>query len=398
MTQIYLDNGSTSFPKAPGVAEAVYSFTTRGGANIGRGSYRKAYSAETMVYETRCLAAELFHAEDPRQVVFTKNVTESLNLVLKGFLKPGDHVLTSSMEHNAVMRPLQQLGKELFPGEGAADAGCVTFTRIPCTETGELRTELLDQCLRPETRAVVMTHASNVCGTILPAYEVGRFCRDHGLKFILDSAQTAGVVPVDMEEMQIDALCFTGHKGLLGPQGTGGMLLRKGMEREITPLISGGTGSISHTELVPEFLPDRFEAGTLNLPGIAGLRAALLWLKERGIDANREHEERLTERFLRRLLPLEQAGLLRIAGRKTGKGRTAAVSLQTLQTDPAEAAFLLDERYGIMTRVGLHCAPAAHKTLGTFPAGTIRFSFGWANTEEEADAAAAAMEEICYGI
>ena len=398
MTQIYLDNGSTSFPKAPGVAEAVYSFMTRGGANTGRGSYRKAYSAETMVYETRCLTAELFHAEDPRQVVFTKNVTESLNLVLKGFLKPGDHVLTSAVEHNAVMRPLQQLGKELFPGEDAADAGCVTFTRIPCTETGELRTELLEQCLRPETKAVVMTHASNVCGTILPAAEVGRFCRDHGLKFILDSAQTAGVVPVNMEEMQIDALCFTGHKGLLGPQGTGGMVLRKGMEREITPLISGGTGSISHTELVPEFLPDRFEAGTLNLPGIAGLRAALFWLKERGIDANREHEEQLTERFLRRLLPLEQAGLLRIAGRKTGKGRTAAVSLQTLQTDPAEAAFLLDERYGIMTRVGLHCAPAAHKTLGTFPAGTIRFSFGWANTEEEADAAAAAMEEICHGI
>ena len=398
MTQIYLDNGSTSFPKAPGVAEAVYSFMTRGGANIGRGSYRKAYSAETMVYETRCLTAELFHAEDPRQVVFTKNVTESLNFVLKGGLKPGDHVLTSAVEHNAVMRPLQQLGKELFPGEDAADAGCVTFTRIPCTETGELRTELLEQCLRPETKAVVMTHASNVCGTILPAAEVGRFCRDHGLKFILDSAQTAGVVPIDMEEMQIDALCFTGHKGLLGPQGTGGMVLRKGMEREITPLISGGTGSISHTELVPEFLPDRFEAGTLNLPGIAGLRAALLWLKERGIDANREHEEQLTERFLRRLLPLEQAGLLRIAGRKTGKGRTAAVSVQTLKTDPAEAAFLLDERYGIMTRVGLHCAPAAHKTLGTFPAGTVRFSFGWANTEEEADAAAAAMEEICHGI
>ena len=414
MDQIYLDNGSTSFPKAPGVAEAVFSFMTRGGANIGRGSYRKAYSAEAMVYETRCLAAELFHAEDPRQVVFTKNVTESLNLVLKGFLKPGDHVLTSAMEHNAVMRPLQQLGKERFPlsgspcdpgtdvgavpGTDAADAGCVTFTRIPCTETGELRTELLEQCLRPETKAVVMTHASNVCGTVLPADTVGRFCRDHGLKFIMDSAQTAGVIPIDMEEMQIDALCFTGHKGLLGPQGTGGIVLRKGMEREITPLISGGTGSISHTELVPEFLPDRFEAGTLNLPGIAGLREALLWLKKRGIGVNREHEEQLTERFLRGLLPLEQEGLLKIIGKKTGKGRTAAVSVQTLKTDPAEAAFLLDERYGIMTRVGLHCAPAAHKTLGTFPTGTIRFSFGWANTAGEADAAAAAMKEICHGI
>ena len=200
---------------------------TREGVNIGRGAYRKAYAAADMVYETRCLIAELFHGEDPRQVVFTKNVTESLNLVLKGYLKPGDHVLTSSVEHNAVMRPLKQIG--------------VAFTRVPCTETGELKTEELERSLRPETKAVVMTHASNVCGTILPFEAVGRFCSTHGLKFFADCAQTAGSVPVDMEAMNIDALCFTGHKGLLGPQGIGGVVLRKGLEQEIAPLVSGST-------------------------------------------------------------------------------------------------------------------------------------------------------------
>ena len=355
MNPIYLDNAGTSFPKAPGTAEAVFSFMTQGGGNINRGAYRKAYAAADMVYETRCLIAELFHGEDPRQVVFTKNVTESLNLVLKGYLKPGDHVLTSSVEHNAVMRPLKQIG--------------VAFTRVPCTETGELKTEELERSLRPETKAVVMTHASNVCGTILPFEAVGRFCSTHGLKFFADCAQTAGSVPVDMEAMNIDALCFTGHKELLGPQGIGGVVLRKGLEQEIAPLVSGGTGSISHREEMPEFLPDRFEAGTLNLPGIAGLRAALLWLKERGI---------------------ESSGL-------TDIGRTSVVSVQTQTLDPAAAAFLLDDRFGIMTRVGLHCAPAAHKTLGTFPAGAIRFSFGWSNTAEEVDAALRALEKICRG-
>ena len=401
MNPIYLDNAGTSFPKAPGTAEAVFSFMTREGVNIGRGAYRKAYAAADMVYETRCLIAELFHGEDPRQVVFTKNVTESLNLVLKGYLKPGDHVLTSSVEHNAVMRPLKQIG--------------VAFTRVPCTETGELKTEELERSLRPETKAVVMTHASNVCGTILPFEAVGRFCSTHGLKFFADCAQTAGSVPVDMEAMNIDALCFTGHKGLLGPQGIGGVVLRKGLEQEIAPLVSGGTGSISHREEMPEFLPDRFEAGTLNLPGIVGLRAALLWLKERGISANRAHEDRLTAQFLRGLLPMEEEGLIKILGRKnigtaeeartaadessglTDIGRTSVVSVQTQTLDPAAAAFLLDDRFGIMTRVGLHCAPAAHKTLGTFPAGAIRFSFGWSNTAEEVDAALRALEKICRG-
>lgn len=386
--KIYFDNAATSFPKAPGTAEAVYEYMTQCGSNINRGSYGTAYVAEEAVFETRCLLSELFHGVGPKNVVFTKNVTESLNLVLKGYLKPGDHILTTSMEHNAVMRPLVQL-----------EATGVRFTRLPCGPDGNLKggPKEWEHALLPETKAVVMTHASNVCGTMLPAEQMGRFCREHGLRFFLDCAQTGGIFPVDMTAMNVDALCFTGHKGLLGPQGTGGMILKEDLVPELTPLISGGTGSISHTELVPEFMPDRFEPGTLNLPGIFGLRASLLWLKERGLLANRIHEEKLMAKFLRGLMPLEREGLIRIVGRGTPVDRPAVVSLQTTKIDPAETAFLLDDCFGIMTRVGLHCAPAAHKTLGTYPTGTIRFSFGWANTGAEVEAAIDALEEICFG-
>lgn len=385
MQKRYLDNASTTFPKPEAVARAVYTYMTEMGCNINRGCYDSAYSVEEQVLETRQLLCELFHGPDCRNVIFTKNVTESLNVILKGFLKPGDHVLVSAMEHNAVMRPLVQL----------ADSG-VSFSRIPCTAEGELMVSEMEPLLQENTKAVILTHASNVCGTVMPLAQVGQFCRDHHLRFIVDCAQTAGVLPIDLEAMQIDALAFTGHKGLLGPQGTGGFLLRE--DFGITPLLSGGTGSISHTELVPEFLPDRFEPGTLNLPGILGLRAGLLWLRETGIDRVRAHELELTEAFLRGLLPLEKAGLLRIVGKKTTENRTGVVSIQTLTRDIADVAWALDEQYGIQTRVGLHCAPSAHKTLGTYPTGTIRFSFGWWNTREDAAAACAALEEICHGI
>ena len=386
MEKIYLDNASTTFPKPPQVAEAVYRYMTQEGANINRGCYDSAYQVEETVFETRQLLCDLFHGPDCRNVVFTKNVTESLNVLLKGFLKPGDHVLVSSMEHNAVMRPLTQL----------AAVGC-TFTRVPCDETGALRTEALEGCLTPRTRAVVMTHASNVCGTLLPIGQVGAFCRAHGLKFFVDSAQTAGVWPIDMAAMGIDALAFTGHKGLLGPQGTGGFLLAEGMAARLTPLLSGGTGSLSHTEEVPDFMPDRFEPGTMNLPGIVGLHQGLLWLKETGIDAVRRHELALTERFLAGLAPLEERGEVRLVGKRDCQGRTGVVSIQTLKKELAQAAYELDADHGVMTRVGLHCAPSAHKTLGTYPTGTIRFSFGWWNTEAQVDAALKALEAVCHG-
>lgn len=386
MKKRYLDNASTTFPKPEAVAQAVYRYMTETGCNINRGCYDSAYSVEEQVLETRQLLCELFHGPDCRNVVFTKNVTESLNVILKGFLKPGDHVLVSSMEHNAVMRPLVQL----------EDSG-ISFSRIPCTNEGALILSEIEPLLRRDTKAVIMTHASNVCGTVMPIAEVGQFCRQHQLHFIVDCAQTAGILPIDMEAMHIDALAFTGHKGLLGPQGIGGFLLEEHFAQQMTPLLSGGTGSLSHTELVPDFMPDRFEPGTLNIPGILGLRTGLSWLRGTGIDSIYTHELELTEAFLQKLRPLEDAGLLRIAGRKTSVNRTGVVSLQTLKRDIADAAWALDEQYGIQTRVGLHCAPSAHKTLGTYPTGTIRFSFGWWNQMEDVSAACAALEEICHG-
>lgn len=383
MEQIYLDNAATAFPKAPGVAEAVYDYITGCGCSVNRGTYRRAYDAERMVFETRSMLCRFFGGSDPRNVIFTGNITESLNVVLKGFLKPGDHVIVSSMEHNAVMRPLVQLERQ-----------GIRFTRAQCSSDGSLDPSILPALLEPSTKAVVMTHCSNVCGTLLPLEQVGAFAASHGLKFIVDSAQTAGVFPVDMKTMHIDALCFTGHKGLLGPQGIGGFLLAPEMVPLIDPLLSGGTGSISHTEETPDFMPDRFEPGTPNLPGIAGLHAALDWLTRTDINAVRSRELALTERFLNGLQPLEDAGLLRIIGRRDITGRAGVVSIQAVKMDNAELAFRLDDEYGIMTRVGLHCAPSAHKTLGTFPEGTVRFSFGHANSENEADAALKALSAI----
>lgn len=386
MEKIYLDNAATTFPKPPAVAQAVYRYMTGSGANINRGCYDAAYAVEEQVLETRQLLCELFHGPDCRNVIFTKNITESLNVLLKGFLRPGDHVLTSSMEHNAVMRPLVQLEK----------AG-VTFTRIPCDSQGRLETDALERCLRPDTRLVVMTHASNVCGTVQPIARTGEFCHKHGLRFFVDSAQTAGVLDIDMAAAHIDALAFTGHKGLMGPQGTGGFVLADNMPAELEPLLSGGTGSLSHTEEVPDFLPDRFEPGTMNLPGILGLRQGLLFLRETGLDAIRRHEQALARRFREGLRSLEEAGSLRVLAGRTDTEQVGVVSVQTLQKELSQAAFELDDRFGIQTRVGLHCAPAAHKTLGSYPTGSIRFSFGWYNTQEQADLALSALTEVCHG-
>ena len=381
MERIYFDNASTSFPKAEGVAEAVYHYMKDCGCNINRGGYDEAYQAEEIVLRTRQQLTELFHGPDCRNVVFTRNITESLNVLLKGFLKTGDHVLVSAMEHNAVMRPLTQLTEQ-----------GVSFDRIPCGADGTLDVSAMDRLLRENTRAVVMLHASNVCGTLMPIETVGAFCHAHGLRFILDTAQTAGVFPIDMEAMHIDALAFTGHKGLLGPQGIGGFLLQPDMVPLLQPLIAGGTGSISHEEQMPSFMPDRFEAGTMNLPGIMGLHAALCWLERETIAAVRSHELELTERFLSGALDIP---CLRVVGRQDIAGRAGVVSVVPENADPALAADALGREYGIMVRVGLHCAPNAHKTLGTFPTGTIRFSFGRWNTPQQVDTALSALRELC---
>lgn len=381
MDTIYMDNACTSFPKPPSVAAAVGEFIAHCGVNINRGSYAPAYEIGNIVYQTRLALSRLFGYQDCKNVIFTANITMSLNMVLKGWLQPGDHVLVSSMEHNAVMRPLVQL----------AQAG-ISFDRIPCNQDGELCLSAAASLLRPQTKAVIMIHAFNVCGTVMSLADVGDFCRYHGLKFIVDSAQTAGVLPIDMAQMHIDALCFTGHKGLLGPQGVGGFIVTDEMAAAIRPLISGGTGSLSHSEAIPDFLPDKFEAGTLNLPGIVGLHAALTYLLDKGIMNIHEKEMALTQQFLDGIQTIPR---LDVIGKKDIAERVAVVSVSARSRDNAELAFELENRYGILTRVGLHCAPSAHKTLHTYPEGTIRFSFGHENTVEEVDTAIAALKELC---
>ena len=384
MNRIYLDQASTSFPKAPGVAQAMMDYLTMNGVNVNRGCYSSAYSAEEVIYETRQLLAELFHFSKCKNVIFTPNVTTSLNFILKGFLKPGDHILVSAMEHNAVMRPVVQL----------ASSG-ISFDRIPCRTDGSMILEKVEELIRPETKAIVTLHASNVCGTRMPLDALGEICQRHQLYFVVDSAQTAGIVPINMDKMHIDALAFTGHKGLRGPQGTGGFLVSQELAEQMEPLISGGTGSVSHTEEIPDFMPDRFESGTPNLPGIYGLHEALLYLKTHSLQAINEKELSLTGYFLEQLQALDDTGRhIRIIGKKDLTDRNAVVSIQTPEIDMSQVAWQLDNEYGVMTRVGLHCAPNAHKTLGTYPAGTIRFSFGPENTKNELDFAIQGLKKV----
>ena len=392
MQNIYLDNASTSFPKPPEVAQAMYQYMTESGTNINRGTSPNAYAIEDAVFETRQLLCDFFHAEDAKNVVFTKNITEALNVLIKGYLCPGDHVLVSSLEHNAVMRPLQQIGEELLGNE--TDSFTITFSRIGVDSEGCLLLHKLEKLIRPNTKAVIMTHASNVCGTIMPIAEVGAFCHKHNLKFIVDCAQSAGIIPIDMQAMHIDALAFTGHKGLLGPQGIGGFILREDMVHCVSPFILGGTGSMSHTEKQPAFMPDKFEAGTPNIPGIIGLGAALRWLNKTGIDKLHQKEMQLTQKFLNNLLALEFNKRLHIIGRHSINGRIGVISIATNKCDIADLAYNLAQHYGIATRVGLHCAPAAHKALGTYPTGTLRFSFGWNNTEQDVKYAIKALNAL----
>lgn len=380
MEKIYFDNGSTSFPKAPGVGDAIRDIIEHGAYNINRGGYEGAYEVADMVLTTREQLCRLFHFSESRNVVFTPSITYSLNYVIKGLLKPGDHVIVSSMEHNGMMRPLVQMAHQ-----------GVSFDAAQADRDGVLDPQKVEDLIRPNTRAVMMLHASNLCGTMLPIQQVGEICARHGLIFVVDTAQTAGVFPIDMEKMHIDALCFTGHKGLRGPQGVGGMLLRDELCSQMTPLISGGTGSRSDSEEVPDFMPDRFESGTMNLPGIAGLHRALTYLEEYGIENIARQELAICQRFIDGALTLPDT---RVVGKLTTQDRAAIVSLDFQKVDNAEVSFLLDNQYGVMTRCGLHCAPRAHKSLGTFPQGTVRFSFSHHNTPEEVDTCIEGLRKI----
>ena len=375
---VYLDNGATSFPKAPGVGEAMLDYVNNIGANVNRSTYEASSEAEMVLIECRERLCTLFGTEDITHAVFTPGMTAGLNMLLKGFLSPGDHVIVSSLEHNAMMRPIRQL-----------EAQGVEFSRIPADSRGITDPKDILPLIRPNTRLVAIMHASNVCGTLLPVKEISDICRERGLPVILDAAQTAGHYPVNMKELGLSALCVPGHKGLLGPQGIGALMLDKEFAKRVEPLISGGTGSASDSELLPPYMPDRFESGTLNIPGIFGLNAALRFILEKGVDTLRAHEEGLTRRFIDGLEGLP----LRLAGTKDIGRRVGVISIDFTGRDNAEVAYELDKR-GIMTRCGLHCAPSAHKTLGTFPQGTVRFSIGYANAECDVDAAISAIKEI----
>ena len=379
MQTIYLDNAATSFPKPAGVSARMKEYMDSVGATINRSVYGAAQDAGLVTLRLRERLARLFSfPEKPTHVILTPGATAGLNFILKGFLRSGDHCLVSSMEHNAVMRPLLQL-------QG------VEFDRIPCDEEGRLDPAAMLPLIRPNTRLCIMAHGSNVCGTVQDAAAVGAICAEHGIAFALDAAQTAGHIPIDFQALHLSALCVPGHKGLLGPSGIGALLLRDDFAHALTPLLAGGTGSASDSEYLPDYLPDRFESGTPNLPGIYGFEEALRFIEETGIDALRAHELELTARFLEGLRTIPN---LRLCGTEDLSRRVGVISVDFTQADNAEAAFRLESEFGILTRCGLHCAPSAHKTLGTFPQGTVRFSLGFSSTAADVDAALAALRAI----
>lgn len=377
---VYLDNAATSYPKAPGVASAMADYVEKVGATINRSSYASAQEAGLVTLSLRERLCRLFNHPDPTHAVLTPGATAGLNMVIKGLLRPGDHCLVSSMEHNAVMRPLVQLERE-----------GVAFERIPCDAQGRLRLEALPGMIKLNTRLVVMAHGSNVCGTVQDAEAVGKICRERGVPFALDAAQTAGHIEVDFERFGLSALVVPGHKGLLGPQGIGALLLDADFARRLTPLVAGGTGSASDSEELPGWMPDRFESGTPNMPGVYGWEAALGWLENTGIETLENHEKTLSKRFLEGIYGLKN---VKLYGATVPEGRTGVFSVGFLNCDNAEAAWRLEREFGILTRCGLHCAPSAHKTLGSFPEGSVRFSTGWANTEADIDAALSAITAI----
>ncbi|HPS68991.1 MAG TPA: aminotransferase class V-fold PLP-dependent enzyme [Holophaga sp.] len=377
MPVIYLDNAATSFPKAPGVSEAVVRFMTDVGANAGRSSHHPAQDASRMLYAVREACAGLLGLAEPDRLAFTKNATEALNLVLMGQIPPGGTVILSSLEHNAVMRPLRHL-------EAARGARLVV---VPFDACGRPDPGLLRQAVARSADLFVLTAASNVTGCLTPVREIADLCRGAGIPLCLDASQAVGHVDIPAED--IDFLCFPGHKGLLGPMGTGGVYFAPGRGPE--PLLRGGTGSASDSERQPDFLPDRYEAGTQNLPGLAGLLAAVGFLRDTGLAAVRARESALCDRLLRGLLALPGVAS---PGPAAGEPRVPVISIRVEGRDLGEIALELDRR-DIATRMGLHCAPAAHRSLGTLEAGgTLRFSPGFFTTEGEIDAAVQAMEEI----
>jgi cysteine desulfurase family protein len=375
---IYFDNAATSWPKPPAVSAAVAECLSNAGGNPARSGHRLSIAAARIVENAREALAELFHVEDPARIIFTQNATHALNLALYGLLRPGDHVVTTSVEHNSVMRPLrhlESLGVEV--AVAAADPD------------GTLDIDSVRRALRPHTRLLATTHASNVTGTLMPVDDLAALARRNAITYLIDASQTCGAVSIDVEKLGADLVAFSGHKGLLGPTGTGGLYVRQDVV--LSPLMRGGTGSDSAHEIQPEFLPDALESGTLNVAGIAGLNAGVRFLSDVGIATVQAHEHELVEHFINGIAKIPGVVLY---GPSDPTRRCGVVSFNLAGAVPSEIGLILDQSFGIMARTGLHCAPSAHKTLGTFPAGTVRFSFGWFNTRAEVDLALNALTQI----
>lgn len=374
---IYLDHAATSFPKPPSFWEELRVYQEKIGGSPGRGAHKAAERAAEMVYETRLALARLLGAEDPKQIVFTANATESLNLALQGLLRPGDHVVSTELEHNSMLRPLHRLSKTRG----------VRVSYVRASPSGELDPGDIAKAIEPSTKLVAVNHGSNVTGYVLPLEEIAQ--RVGQIPLLVDATQTAGLIPMDVKRLNIALLAFTGHKSLYGPTGIGGLYLRE--DQRLEPLKTGGTGSLSELTEQPDFLPDRYESGTLNLLGIAGLKGSLRFLSETGLEAIRDREQRLFRKLFRGLSSREG---VRLYGPPDTERRTGTICMNLAGREPQEVSYLLDRVHDIQTRSGLHCSPWVHRALGTFPGGAVRVSVGFFNTEEEIDALLGAVDEI----
>ena len=375
---IYLDNAATTFPKPNEVYESIMDCLKNHGANPGRAGHKKALSAGRIIYDCREQVCNLFNIDNPMNVIFTYNATDSLNLAIKGLLKPNDHVITTSMEHNSVIRPIKTLEK----------IG-VENTIVKCDEFGQLNPEDIRHAIKSNTKLIVTTHASNVCGTIIDIKAVGDIARKNGITYLVDAAQTGGIYNIDVKEMNIDMLAMPGHKGLLGPQGTGLLYYREGVNLE--HLKEGGTGSRSEELTQPDISPDKYESGTPNTPGIAGLASGIKYILNEGLDKIRHHEEELTQYFIDGLKNIPK---LKVYGTLDAKKQASTISINIDKEDSSEISYILDSAFDIATRSGLHCAPLAHKTINTFEQGTVRFSIGYFNTKNDIDKALIALNSI----
>ena len=376
---IYLDNAATSFPKPKEVATAVYDFMVNNGTSSGRGSYKKAMQSDYIVYECRKLIGKLFNFDNPKKVVLTSNVTDSLNIAMRGILKENDHVITSSLEHNAVWRCLKTLERDIN----------IKIDTVECSKDGITNPQDIKKYIKKDTALIVFTQASNVLGTIQPIREIGAIAREHNIPFLVDSAQSAGAMEIDVKEDNIDILAFTGHKSLLGPMGTGGLIINTDID--IKPLKAGGTGGDSAYEYQPDYYPNHLETGTSNVSGIAGLREAIKFLNEEGIENIHNKEKELTKYALEKLETVKD---IEIYGPKDCEKMLSVISFNIKDKRPEDVGSILDQKYNIMLRAGLHCAPTAHSVIGTKDRGTLRIGLGYFNKKEDIDKLVEALNNL----